>query len=126
MGRTTFEPALGAPRWPWPKLDVFVLGRTCRPARTPAGRDRQRPGQAAREDPRGQPRRLRPPRRRTRTIATFCGLAAVARLELVILPLFLGDGMRLTPPRALDTALTLESERPLPGGSVELVYAVGR
>jgi hypothetical protein len=50
----------------------------------------------------------------------------VARLELVILPLFLGDGMRLTPPRALDTALTLESERPLPGGSVELVYAVGR
>jgi dihydrofolate reductase len=61
-----------------------------------------------------------------RTIATFCGLAAVARLKLVILPLFLGDGMRLTPPRALDTALTLESERPLPGGSVELVYAVGR
>src|SRR2546430_16708744 len=26
MGRTTFEPALGASRWPWPNLDVFVLG----------------------------------------------------------------------------------------------------
>src|SRR3954453_22315821 len=25
MGRTTFEPALGADRWPWPDLDVFVL-----------------------------------------------------------------------------------------------------
>src|SRR4051794_20119713 len=25
MGRTTFEPALGADRWPWPGLDVFVL-----------------------------------------------------------------------------------------------------
>ena len=25
MGRTTFEPALGADRWPWPNLDVFVL-----------------------------------------------------------------------------------------------------
>ena len=26
MGRTTFEPALAADRWPWPNLDVFVLG----------------------------------------------------------------------------------------------------
>jgi dihydrofolate reductase len=26
MGRTTFEPALGNDRWPWPDLDVFVLG----------------------------------------------------------------------------------------------------
>src|SRR3954451_18635097 len=25
MGRTTFEPALGADRWPWPHLNVFVL-----------------------------------------------------------------------------------------------------
>src|SRR6266536_1057451 len=25
MGRTTFEPALSADRWPWPNLDVFVL-----------------------------------------------------------------------------------------------------
>jgi dihydrofolate reductase len=26
MGRTTFEPAVGAERWPWADLDVFVLG----------------------------------------------------------------------------------------------------
>src|SRR3954451_16178588 len=26
MGRVTFEPALGAERWPWPGLDVYVLG----------------------------------------------------------------------------------------------------
>ena len=26
MGRKTFEPALGADRWPWPNMDVFVLG----------------------------------------------------------------------------------------------------
>jgi hypothetical protein len=25
MGRTTFEPALDAPKWPWPGLEVFVL-----------------------------------------------------------------------------------------------------
>jgi hypothetical protein len=34
MGRTTFEPALGAERWPWPDLDAFVLG-SHRPAGTP-------------------------------------------------------------------------------------------
>src|SRR5215208_7575474 len=34
MGRTTFEPALGADRWPWPDLDVFVLGSS-RPEGTP-------------------------------------------------------------------------------------------
>jgi dihydrofolate reductase len=27
MGRTTFEPALAAPHWPWGDLAVFVLGR---------------------------------------------------------------------------------------------------
>jgi hypothetical protein len=26
MGRTIFEPALNSDRWPWPDLDVFVLG----------------------------------------------------------------------------------------------------
>src|SRR5919206_4562283 len=34
MGRTTFEPALTADRWPWPELDVFVLG-SHRPDGTP-------------------------------------------------------------------------------------------
>ena len=34
MGRTTFEPAISADRWPWPGLDVFVLG-SHRPAGTP-------------------------------------------------------------------------------------------
>jgi dihydrofolate reductase len=31
MGRTTFEPALASDRWPWPNLDVFVLGSRCPP-----------------------------------------------------------------------------------------------
>src|SRR5438876_7033404 len=34
MGRTTFEPALTNDRWPWPSLDVFVLGSR-RPPGTP-------------------------------------------------------------------------------------------
>src|ERR671939_575665 len=34
MGRSTFEPALGADRWPWGELDVFVLASR-RPSGTP-------------------------------------------------------------------------------------------
>src|SRR5207245_1523780 len=35
MGRTTFEPALASDWWPWPNLNVFVLGSR-RPPGTPA------------------------------------------------------------------------------------------
>ena len=34
-----------------------------------------------------------------------------------------GAGMQLTPSLSLDTALSFERERALPGGSVEIVYA---
>jgi len=34
MGRTTFEPALGSDRWPWPDMDAFVLA-SHRPSGTP-------------------------------------------------------------------------------------------
>jgi hypothetical protein len=51
MGGTTFEPALGADRWPWPNLKVYVLG-SHRPSSTPQRRSRRRrPGGAARADP---------------------------------------------------------------------------
>jgi hypothetical protein len=40
MGRTTFEPALTAPRWPWADLDVFVLGGH---TRRRGGRERPEP-----------------------------------------------------------------------------------
>ena len=60
-----------------------------------------------------------------RTMETFRALGALDKLGLIVLPLLIGDGMRLTPTLSPDTALTLESERVLPGGQVELVYAVG-
>jgi dihydrofolate reductase len=59
-----------------------------------------------------------------RTIETFSALGALDKLELVVLPLLLGDGMRLTPSLSPDITLELERERALPGGSVEIVYAV--
>jgi len=126
MGRTTFEPALGRDRWPWPNLEVFVLG-----SRRPDGT----PDHVVTDD---DPARLLEQVRAANkggdvhlvggptTIETYRALGALDRLELVVLPLLLGDGMRLTPALSLDTGLTLERERALPGGSVEIVYDVRR
>jgi dihydrofolate reductase len=122
MGRTTFEPALGADRWPWPDLNVFVL-TSYRPAGTPDHVVTD-----------GDPERLLEQLRAAnhggdvhlvggpRTIETYRALGALDSLELVVLPLLLGAGMRLTPSLSVDSALTFERERALPGGSVEIVY----
>ena len=124
MGRTTFEPALTNERWPWPNLNVFVLG-----SRRPSGT----PDHVVTDS---DPARLLEKLRATnqggdvhlvggpRTIETFRALGALDKLELVVLPLLFGAGMRLTPSLDPDTGLTFERERALPGGSVEIVYTV--
>ena len=61
-----------------------------------------------------------------RTIETFRALGALNRLELVVLPLRFGSGMRLTDFLSPQTGLTFERERALRGGSVEIVYSVAR
>jgi dihydrofolate reductase len=125
MGRTTFEPALGAERWPWGDLEVFVLG------------SRRPPGTPERVVVEGDPARLLEELRRANrggdvhlvggpsTIEAFRRLGALDRLGLIVLPLLLGGGMQLTPSVGADASLTLESERALPTGAVELVYACG-
>jgi dihydrofolate reductase len=57
------------------------------------------------------------------TIGTFHALGALDKLQLVVLPLLLGGGMRLTPALSPDAGLRFEHERALPRGSVEIVYA---
>jgi dihydrofolate reductase len=123
MGRTTFEPALDADRWPWPNLDVFVLG-SHRPTGTPDH-------VVIDSDPTRLLEKLRAANQGgdvhlvggPRTIETFRALGALDKLGLIVLPLLLGAGMRLTPSLSLDAGLTLESERALPEGAVEIVYA---
>jgi dihydrofolate reductase len=123
MGRTTFEPAIGADRWPWPDLDVFVLG-SHRPTGTPehvvVDSDPQRLLEKVRDANRGGDVHLVGG---PRTIETYRALGALDKLGLIVLPFLVGDGMRLTPSLSTDATLTLESERALPGGAVELVYA---
>ncbi len=123
MGRTTFEPALTNDRWPWPNLSVFVLCSQ-RPAGTPDHA-------VSDSDPARLLEKLRAANQGgdvhlvggPRTIETFRTLGALDKLELIVLPLLFGAGMRLTPSLSPDTGLTFERERALPGGSVEIVYA---
>ncbi|EST36148.1 dihydrofolate reductase family protein [Streptomyces roseochromogenus] len=123
MGRTTFEPALTNNRWPWPNLDVFVLG-SHRPAGTPDH-------VVTDSDPARLLERIRAANRGgdvhlvggARTIQTFHALGALDTLELVIVPLLFGGGTRLTPALDPSAGLTFQRERALPGGSVEIVYS---
>jgi dihydrofolate reductase len=123
MGRTTFEPALTADRWPWPNLNVFVLGSR-RPSGTPDH-------VVSDSDPARLLEKLRAANQGgdvhlvggPRTIETFRTLGVLDELQLVVLPLLLGAGMRLTPSLSPDTGLSFERARALPGGSVEIVYA---
>jgi dihydrofolate reductase len=124
MGRTTFEPALTNERWPWPTLNVFVLA-SHRPPGTPDHVVTD-----------GEPARLLEQLRAAnhggdvhlvggpRTIETYRRLGALDTLELVVVPILLGGGMRLTDAVDPGAGLTFERERALPGGSVEIVYAV--
>jgi dihydrofolate reductase len=125
MGRTTFEPALSTDRWPWPTLNVFVLGSR-RPPGTPdhvvVDSDPARLLEKLRAASQGGDVHLVGG---PRTIETFSALGALDRLELVVLPLLFGDGLRLTPALSTDTGLRFERERALPGGSVEIVYGLG-
>ncbi len=122
MGRTTFEPALTNERWPWPNMNVFMLGSR-RPAGTPDD-------VVSDSDPVRLLEKLRAANQGGDvhlvggpcTIETVRALEALDKLELVVLPLLFGAGMRPKPSLSADTALTHERERALPGGSVEIVY----
>jgi dihydrofolate reductase len=124
MGRTTFEPALGAERWPWQELDVFVLG-SHRPPGTPdqvvVESDPALLLQRVREANRGGDVHLVGG---PRTIEAFRGIGALDLLGVIIVPVLVGSGMQLTPALSADTRLTLQSERRLDAGAVELLYAV--
>jgi len=124
MGRTTFEPALGADRWPWPGLDVFVLGLDVPAEGAPVpivtDSDPARLLDKVRSANHGRDVHLVGG---PRTIEAFRALGALDRLGLLVLPLLLGDGMRLTPWPSPGAKLVLDEAHPLPGGTVEITYA---
>jgi dihydrofolate reductase len=124
MGRSTFEPALTNDRWPWPNLDVFVLGSNVPTSEAPVPI-------VTDSNPTRLLEKLRSANRGgdvhlvggPQTIETFRALGALDKLGLLVLPFFLGGGMLLTPALSTEAELVLEEVRPLAEGAVEIVYA---
>lgn len=126
MGRTTFNPAVEAPRWPWPDLHVYVLTSRPMPSGLPApvttGASAKELIERMHADIDGDVHLVGGPR----TIRAFHEIAALHRLDLVVVPLMLGDGIPLSPPGASSLTLAFEAQRGFPDGSVELSYAPTR
>jgi dihydrofolate reductase len=122
MGITTLGPAIDADPWPWSDVDVFVLGSE-RPPGIPdevvVEGDPDRLLQQVRQANRGGDVHLIGG---PTTIETYRQRGAIDEFGLVVLPIFAGEGMQLTPSLRTDERLTLKSERALPGGAVELLY----
>jgi dihydrofolate reductase len=123
MGHTTLMPALEvADQWPWTGVDVFVLASE-RPDGTPEDvvvdsgparllelvRDANRGGDVHLI---GGPT----------TIETYRRLGTIDEFGLIVLPIFAGEGMRLSPAIQTDERLEMKSQRALPGGAVEILY----
>jgi dihydrofolate reductase len=125
MGSQTFLPALGAPHWPWGDMRVFVLTSRPLPAGTPdgivtsadvAGLVQRLRGRASDGDVHlvGGPR----------TIQAFSQQGALDSLDVVVLPILLGDGIPLWPRGTARPRLRLRHQpRVFPDGSAELSYA---
>jgi dihydrofolate reductase len=125
MGRQTFLPALGAPQWPWGDMRVFVLTSRPLPAGAPdgIGAAADVAGLVGQLRARGSDRDVHlvggP-----RTIEAFCQQGALDSLEVVVLPLVLGDGIPLWPRGTAPTRLRLRHQpRVFPDGSAELSYS---
>ncbi|WP_152360911.1 dihydrofolate reductase family protein [Microlunatus speluncae] len=123
MGRSTFLPAVGSSHWPWPNLKVFVLTSQPLPEGTPDHVVSS-----------GDPAALLELMRNAdfegdvhlvggqQTIQAFRELGAVDEFGLVVMPVLLGDGLRLTPEKSAAKPLQLISTRTFPDGSVEHTY----
>jgi dihydrofolate reductase len=126
MGRTTFLPALGAPRWPWTQ-PVFVLTSSPLPEGTP---DEVRSAPTAAElvelmtsaGVGGDVHLVGGPS----TMQAFLEIGALAEVRLHVVPLILGSGRELAAAGAEPLPLALQSTRLFPDGVIELAYVPER
>lgn len=128
VGRTTFDFGHGywseQGIWPWDGYQVFVLTSRPLPAKLPAG------VVASQGGPAGLVAQLRSAGLPgdvhllggAQTLKAFHQLGAIDRLEVLLLPILLGDGIPLFPLSTARQPLRLEGQQTFPDGTVNLIY----
>jgi dihydrofolate reductase len=126
MGRTTFEPAVDNPWWPWPGRQVYVVTSRPLPDGTPddvVAVDGGPDGLLERlraDAPGGDVELLGGPR----LIRALWQRGAIDQLGLLLLPVLFGAGLPLFPlGDAAEPPLRLTDTRTHPDGAIELFYA---
>ena len=125
MGRSTFDQVLGFGDWPYKGKRAIVM--TSRPVETlPGGVEVRNANAAAVADEAksfgggdvwlmggGN------------VVRQFLDAGLIDEMELFVMPLLLGDGVRLFPGSPTQAGLMLEDTQTYPSGVVRLLYAVG-
>jgi dihydrofolate reductase len=126
LGRFALDAGLAANEWPWPGKQIFVLTSRPIPPDVPAD------VVVADPRPRGLLERLRAAGL-TRdafllggrsTLDAFLELGAIDRLELLELPILLGDGVPFSLYGSPQRRLELEEHHAFPDGTIRHVYRV--
>jgi dihydrofolate reductase len=128
MGRTGLDAGLDSGDWPWPGKHVYVLTSRPAPADVPAD------VVVTDGSPEGLLRRLRAARLAgdafllggRHTLDAFLALGAIDRLEVLKLPVLLGEGVPFSLPGTSQRLLRLEEHHAYADGTVSLAYAFAR
>lgn len=126
MGRVPLEAGLQAGTWPWPGKQIYVLTSKPVPAGVPADIV------VADSDPAGLLGKLRAAGLDgdafllggQRTLNAFLDLGAVDRLELLVFPVLLGEGVPFSLPGSSSRSLDLAEHSSFPDGTIHSVYSL--
>ena len=127
MGRVPLDAGLQASTWPWPEKQIYVLTSRPLPAGIPAD------VVVADDSPAGLLDKLRGAGLDRdafllggrRTLNAFLELGAVDRLELLVFPVILGDGVPFSLPGSASRPLRLAQHRSHSDGTLHSVYTLG-
>lgn len=128
MGRTGLDAGLQSRDWPWPGKQIYVLTSRLLPADVPAD------VVVASASPRVLIDRLRAANLTgdafllggQRTLQAVLALGAIDRLEILKLPVLLGEGVPFSLPGASRHLLRLEQHHAFADGTVRLTYTFAR